>query len=286
MTDKDTDKQVRRVIIIEGAANVVVLGLKAFVGVSTGSLAILADALHSLTDVFNNIVAWIVVRISSQPPDRKHPYGHRKFEGLAVFILATLLAVLSIEIATRALTRGDVQTSMSTSALVLMGVVLLVNVLLSSWERHWARKLNSDILLADASHTFADVLTTLVVIAGWQLSLHGYPWLDTLCALGVAGLVMYLAYSLFRRVVPILVDEIAVEPERVINRLLEMPGIYRVRRVRTRRIGATSSGDVIVSVDPSLSIDESHDIADRIERVMHEEFDIQDVVVHVEPEEA
>ena len=85
--DPERDRQVRRVIVIEGLANVAVLALKLVVGVSTGSLAVLGDALHSLSDVANNAVAWFVVRISSQPPDRDHPYGHRKFETLAVFVL-------------------------------------------------------------------------------------------------------------------------------------------------------------------------------------------------------
>ena len=81
--------------MIEGSANVAVLVAKVVVGLATGSLAIIADALHSLTDVVNNIVAWAVIRLSSSPPDIEHPYGHRKFEAMAVFILATLLAVFS-----------------------------------------------------------------------------------------------------------------------------------------------------------------------------------------------
>ncbi len=89
------DKSVQKVILIEGAVNVVVLLAKLFVGLSTGSLAVVGDAIHSLTDVANNIVAWVVTRISSSPPDREHPYGHRKFETLAVFFLASLLVVLS-----------------------------------------------------------------------------------------------------------------------------------------------------------------------------------------------
>jgi len=99
MDDKSQrDKQIQRVILIEGSANLIVLIAKLFVGLSTGSLAILADAIHSLTDVANNIVAWIVVRLSSLPADRKHPYGHRKFETLAVFGLAALLTVLAFEL--------------------------------------------------------------------------------------------------------------------------------------------------------------------------------------------
>ena len=85
MTDRTKrDSQVLRVIVIEGSANAVVLAAKAVVGFSTGSLAVLGDAIHSLTDVMNNAVAWVVIRHSKAPPDAEHPYGHRKFETLAV----------------------------------------------------------------------------------------------------------------------------------------------------------------------------------------------------------
>ena len=89
------DKRVRRVILIEGSANLLVLILKTIVGLSTGSMAILADAVHSLTDLTNNVIAWFVIHFSSLPADREHPYGHRKFETLAVFVLASILARIS-----------------------------------------------------------------------------------------------------------------------------------------------------------------------------------------------
>jgi len=282
--DRDKDKQVRRVIVIEGAANCLVLGLKIWVGLTTGSLAILGDALHSLTDVFNNVVAWVVIRISAQPPDREHPYGHRKFEGLAVFILATLLAVLAFELAAQAVRREAVVPTMSAPALALMLFILVVNVALSTWQRRWAVRLESDILLADANHTFADVLTTIIVIVGWQLSARGLAWLDTVCALGVAGLVMYLAWSLFRKVAPVLVDEMAVAPEALTDAISAIRGVGEVRRVRTRWIGSESSADVVVAVDNALSIEQSHDIADAIEAVLESDFGIEDITIHVEPE--
>ena len=157
-------------IIIEGLANLCVLLAKTAVGLSTGSLAILADAAHSLTDLANNIVAWIVVRLAAQPPDREHPYGHRKFETLAVFGLATLLTVIAVEIALQALRREQPEILQSDWGLVLMLGVLLTNIAVTTWQRMWARRLQSDILLADASHTLADVAITSTVIIGWPLS--------------------------------------------------------------------------------------------------------------------
>jgi cation diffusion facilitator family transporter len=282
--EPERDRQVRRVIVIEGLANAAVLSLKLVVAVSTGSLAVLGDALHSLSDVANNVVAWFVVRISARPPDRDHPYGHRKFETLAVFVLATLLTVLGVELALGALRREALPTIGGRWALPLMLGVLFINLALASWEGAWARRLHSDILGADARHTFADVLTTVVVIVGWQVSARGYPWIDTLCALAVAGLVFILALGLFRRAIPVLVDRIAIEPESVGDLARAVPGVRRVKVVRSRSIGSSIAIDMVVSVDAGITAAEAHVITDDIEENLKARFSIEDVTIHVEPE--
>lgn len=282
--DPERDRQVRRVIIIEGLANVAVLVLKLAVGISTGSLAVLGDALHSLSDVANNAVAWFVVRISAQPPDRDHPYGHRKFETLAVFVLATLLTVLGIELALGALRREAQPTAGDPWTLPLMLGVLVINVGLASWEGAWARRLRSDILGADARHTFADVLTTIVVIVGWQISARGYPWLDTVCALAVAALVLTLAFGLFRRAVPVLVDSIAVEPEAVADIARDVAGVRRVKTVRSRSTGSSTAIDMVVTVDSGITTAEAHAITDAIEEALRVHLSVEDATIHVEPD--
>jgi cation diffusion facilitator family transporter len=277
------DKKVQRVILIEGSANLVVLVAKLIVGLKTGSLAIVGDAIHSLTDVANNIVAWVVVRISSSPPDREHPYGHRKFETLAVFFLASLLVVLSFELALHAINKDDTEIESSAWGLGIMLAVLATNIALSTWQRIWAKKLQSDILLADATHTFADVLTTIVVIIGWQLSAMGYLWLDRICALGVSALVFYLAYSLFKRAFPVLVDQFALDPELLSGAILQVQGVRKVSRVRSRWVGTEKSIDLIIAVDSDLSTTDSHSIATNVESLIEEKFGVSDISIHVEP---
>lgn len=282
-TGRTRDRRVLRVLLIEGSANVLMLALKLVVGLVTGSLAVLSDALHSLSDAANNGVAWFVVRASKQPADRDHPYGHRKFETLAVFALASLLTVLAFQIALGALRREKEAIRHEDWALLMMVGVLSVNVVLSLWERRWADRLGSEILRADASHTLADVLTTGVVIVGWQLSARGYPWLDTLCALGVAALVLSLAYGLFKRAIPVLVDRAAVEPEAIVAAVAALPGVRHVRDVRSRLLGGGAAVDLVVEVDPQLPTRESHEISDRVEVLVRRHFHVDDVTVHVEP---
>jgi len=278
------DKQVRRVILIEGSANLLVLTLKTIVGLSTGSMAILADAVHSLTDLTNNVIAWFVIHFSSLPADREHPYGHRKFETLAVFVLASILVVLAFELILNAIRKEETDVATSGIELAIMLGVLVINILITIWQHRWAKRLDSDILRADATHTFADVLITSVVIGGWQLSAMGYAWVDRLCAIGVALLVFYLAYNLFRRAVPVLIDQYAVDPQELSNIIGNVHGVKNVYRIRSRWIGKTCAIDLVISVDPALSTEESHDITDKIESIIEKRFDTSDISIHVEPD--
>ncbi len=278
------DRQVQGVIVVEGIVNALIMALKAAVGLATGSMAILGDALHSLTDLANNVVAWVVVRWSAQPPDEEHPYGHRKFESVAVFLLAMLLAVTAFELATRALGREAPVVSHADWAVAGMLAVLATNVGLASWQALWARRLDSDLLHADARHTFTDVLTTIVAIAGWQAATRGWVWVDTVSALGVAGLIFFLAYGLFRRSMPILVDQAPLDAEWLRRTAARVPGVIDVRRVRSRPVGRQAAVELDVVVSADLSTARSHEIADHVERDLRARFPVWDVMVHIEPD--
>ena len=277
------DRRVLRIIVIEGLANLVVLVVKLVVGLATGSLAVLGDAIHSLTDLVNNLVAWFVTRHSLKPADSRHPYGHRKFETIAVFALAALLAVLAFQLIVQALTREVTEIATGGVELALMFGVLTVNIVVSSWQRVWARRLESDILLADANHTLSDVLITASVIIGWQLSAMGWLWVDQVSALAVAGLIFYLAYGLFRRTLPVLLDERAIDADRLRAAVQGVDGVRAVRRVRSRWIGSARAVDIVIEVDADLPTAAAHDIADQLEQLLAEHFDVHDVSVHVEP---
>lgn len=276
--------QVLRVVVLEGAVNLAIMSAKAWVGFATGSIAILGDAVHSFTDLINNIVAVFVVRLSSRPADKNHPYGHQKFELLAVFGLSILLAILAWEIAARALTRDASEVLENQWGLVVMLGVLVTNFALALWQRYWARRLNSKILDADARHTAADVLTTVVVIVGWQLSARGLVWLDTVCALGVAAFVLYLAYDLFRGVLPTLVDEAGVDLDQISEAVARVSGVARVSRVRSRQVADDLVVDMVIAVSAELSAVQAHEIADRVEHLLLDLFGIRDTTIHIEPE--
>lgn len=278
------DRAVRRVLLIEGGMNLVVLLAKAAVGLTTGSLALLGDAVHSLVDLGNNVIAFLVMRHAGRPPDHNHPYGHRKFETLAVFGLALLLCLLALELLVRAFVSGVGEVVSHPWAVVVMVGALLVNLGVALWEGRRARVLESGILKADATHTFADVLVTLVAIGGWQWASRGVTWAEPVAVSAVACFVLYLAWRLIKHAVPDLVDESVGDPEALREALMGVAGVREVRRVRSRRLGDQAFADVVVAVADHLSTEAGHDIADRVEAVLAEQFGIWDASVHLEPE--
>lgn len=274
---------IKKVLIIEGVVNLLLMMIKLGVGFTTYSTAILADALHSLTDMANNIVAWFAVNQSEQPPDEDHQYGHKKFVPLAIFFLATLLSVVAIEVIVQAASRFGEPVLNSSIGLGVMLIVLVLNTGLTLWESFWAKKLNSTLLQADASHTLSDVLTSITVIIGWQLAARGYYWLDTVFAIAVAFIIMFLAYKLFVQSIPILVDKSLLNQAKIARTVTEIPEVKSVKLVRTRNDGEANFADITIKVDLNLSLATSHELADKIEGLLKTQFNIVDTTVHIEP---
>ena len=277
------ERAVRRALLVEGLSDLIVLSAKIVVGTATSSTAVISDAIHSLADLANNGVALVAMHLAAAPPDRDHPYGHRRYESLAVFLLATLLSVLAVELALRSFA-GTREVSQHGWSLGVMLGVLGVNIAVAIWETRRARALDSDLLRADSRHTISDVLVTALVIVGWQLAARGYVWVDTALTLVVSTLIFALAFGLFRRAVPVLVDRIVLDPEEVSAAVDAVPGVRSTRRVRSRAGSSAPRIDVVVSVDRKLSTQESHGIADAIERALRTRFASEEVTVHVEPE--
>jgi len=280
----DKDRKVRAIILVEGLANVAVLIMKVWIGLATNSIAILSEAAHSFTDLLNNAVSLLVLRIAQKPPDANHPYGHRKFETLAVFGLAALLAVVAFEIVQEAFRGAPQPVSTAPVYLALMLGVMGINLGISLWQRWWARKLGSDLLHADAAHTLSDAVVTGFTIAGWQIAAYGLPWVDRLAAVLIALFILYLAYRLFHRSLPVLVDETAFDPATIAAALQLDPRICEVRFIRSRSLGDQKHIDLAIIVDPKLSVAQGHEIARSATKRLAEEFGGAHSTIRLEPQ--
>ncbi|MDA0673789.1 MAG: cation diffusion facilitator family transporter, partial [Cyanobacteria bacterium] len=165
----DHRRTVRWVLIITLALNLLVVALKSGVGWWTGSLSLLADALHSVTDSANNVLGLLTNQLASPQPDRDHPYGHQKFEAIGALGIAAFLGIACFEIFKGAVERllvGGEPVTMSAIALWIMLAVLGINILVAFYERRVGLRLQSKILIADAHHTMSDVWITISVMAG------------------------------------------------------------------------------------------------------------------------
>lgn len=162
--------QVRRVLLWLLIANLVVVVAKAIVGWLAGSLSVLSDAAHSLTDAANNVVGIWLIRFAAKPPDPRHPYGHGKVEQLGAFGITAMMLLTAYEIGRESVIRlwhGETaKVEVSTLTLAVMVGTFLVNLAVVLYERHKGKQLNSVFLIADAQHTLSDVFVTLGVQIG------------------------------------------------------------------------------------------------------------------------
>jgi cation diffusion facilitator family transporter len=276
--------QVRTIIIVEGLANLVTMMAKLWVGLSTNSAAIVGDAMHSLTDFSNNIIAFLALRISEKPPDSDHHYGHAKYQQLAVFAIAVMLAVVAVELLLNAVSNYGQVVSHSRIGLIILALTLTINIGLTVWPHYWAKRLDSDLLQADAKHTVSDVLTTFAVIAGWQLAARGYAFFDTVVAILIALIILYMMVKLFLGAIPILVDYSRYKPEEMKRVVQGIDHVEAVQQVRARSARNGGSADVTVTVDATLTMAQAHAVTELIEQALLAHFGFDDVVVHVEPD--
>jgi cation diffusion facilitator family transporter len=285
---RDTSTAVRRVLVGLLVANLAVLAAKVSVGVVSGSLAVLGDALHSSVDAIYNVLGLIVVRVAARAPDEDHPYGHGKFESLGVLAVVVFLSITCFELvrsAVQQLSGGGRAIEMSDQGLAVLVGTLGVNVFIAWYENRRGHELSSELLIADAAATRTDVFITIGVLIGVLFARQGYLWVDPVIAIAVAILMVRVGYQIFARTVPVLVDERAI-PERVIRHTVEgVDGVMRAYGIRSR--GGHAAGvryaEVTIAVDRGANVETAHAIADAVEERLKRDLDLNAVTVHVEP---
>jgi len=283
----ERSRAVRRVLGGLLIANVGVLAAKVFVGLVSGSLAVLGDALHSSVDSINNVLGLIVVRVASQAPDEDHPYGHGKFESLGVLAVVVFLSITCFELvrsAVQRLTGGGHAIEMSTQGLVLLVVTLGVNVFVARYENRRGHELSSELLIADAAATRTDVFVTVGVLIGVLFSRKGYLWVDPVVAIAVAILMVRVGYQIFARTVPVLVDARAIPAPTIRQTAQAVEGVKSAYGIRSRGGNAgVRYAEVTIAVDPAANVADAHAIADAVEERLKKDLELEEVTVHVEP---
>lgn len=277
----------RLVALTSVVASATMTVLKLVVASATGSLGILSEAIHSLLDLASSTMTLFAVRVSDQPPDRRHPYGHGKVEALSALFATILLVITSLWIASEAghrLIGGGGEVEATWYAVVLIVCVILVDVGRSRALLKVARETGSQALEADALHYTSDILSSAAVLLGLGLTWVGWARADAIAALVVALVVLNAARHLGWAAIEVLID---TAPEGVDARVEEIAattgGVTAVERVRCRKAGTVVFVEIAVRVNRALAQERVRDIRREVAARVREVVSGADVIVHAEP---
>ncbi|MCU0455461.1 MAG: cation diffusion facilitator family transporter [Bacteroidales bacterium] len=268
-------------------SNSLLIMMKVTVGIISGSVSIISEAIHSAMDLVAALIAFMAVRISDVPPDSKHPYGHGKAENISGVIEALLIfgaAALIIIEAIKKLLGEEIVLEKLWIGVAVMAISAIVNWFVSRKLYKTARETDSVALEADALHLKTDVYTSAGVAAGLLLILlTDIKWLDPAVALAVAFLIIRESWELLRRAFWPLMDSSWSKEEvgKLENRLTEMGVTYH--DLRTRKAGNYRIIDIHVEVPENESVGSAHRYCDKIEEKLKTEFNHLNVTIHVEP---
>lgn len=289
MDSRERYRRIRMVLIYTLAANLAVALGKGIVGLSAGSIAMVADAFHSLMDGSSNVIGLVGISLAARPHDESHTYGHAKFETFASIGVVVLMLVTALQIGRSVYERlGDEATPPPETGwlpFTMMAVTIAVNLTVSFYERRRGRQLNSGFLVADSRHTLSDVYVSFSVVASLVAVHFGLGWLDAVVGGLIALVIAWSALKIMKEASSVLLDRAAIDPALVERTIMGIDGIRSCHKIRTRGSEAGYWIDLHIQVDPEMTTREAHDIATGAERRLKDEFGEEtDTVVHIEPE--
>ncbi len=283
--DKNEKKNVAGLSVI---AAVFLTGFKLMIGLMTGSLGILSEALHSGLDLVAAVITWFAVKVSDKPADINHQYGHGKIENLSALIETILLLVTCAWIVYEALSRllsGNTHIEVTIWSYIVVVSSIVIDFSRSRALSRVAKKHNSQALEADALHFSTDIWSSGVVLLGLICANLGYYMADSIAALGVAIIVVYVSIKLGRRAIDALLDKAPPGMHKNVVRILSnIPEIRSYHDLRVRTSGADYFVDVTIHVDPLLGIRQAHLVSTMVEDIICKNISRCKVQVHYEPD--
>ena len=280
----------RRTALVSVAAAVALIALKLGAGLAAHSLGLISEALHSGTDLVAALLTFFALGVAVRPADPGHQYGHGKAEHLSALAEAAILVLASLLIAWRSIThlvgRTEIRVEATWYALLVIGIVIVVDLTRTVVSMRAARRFDSAALQANALHFGSDLAGSGAVLLGLLLVRAGYARADAAAALFVAVLVLLAAGRLMKRNVDVLMDRAPADDEEAARQAIaRIDPPVEVRRLRMRAAGGRQFADVVITVSPGAAVGQGHAAADRVEAAVHDALPGSDVVVHVEPRE-
>ncbi|MFY0665908.1 MAG: cation transporter [Natronospirillum sp.] len=281
----------QKVTWISTAVDLLLSVLKLVIGFLVRSPALIADGIHSLSDLLTDFLVLVINKVAHSEPDEDHPYGHARFETLGTVILGIVLTAVGIGLAWDNISRliaGNAPSNPSLWAIGAAAISLVAKELLFRYGMLWAKKLNSTLLEANAWHSRSDAWSSLVVLIGVIATWFGYGWMESWAALIVAVLIGKMGIELGWNALQDLADRAI--PQDIQNRIRQeikaVPGVDNVHHLRTRLMGNEIFIDVHIQVGNFISVSEGHQIGDYVIARLRRNFpDLTDITLHVDPED-
>jgi len=281
-----------RVVTIVGAVVDLLLGVaKVVVGLAAGSQALIADGVHSFSDLATDFLVLFAAKHAHRKADVEHPYGHGRIETVATVVLGISLVLVAVGIsydAARRLLDPELLLHPGLLALVVALVSVVSKEIIYQYTARAARRLRSKMLLANAWHSRSDAISSIIVVIGVVGTMAGFHYLDAVAAVVVALMIAKIGWELLWKSLQELIDT-ALEPEQVAeirDTIMSVNGVRACHMLRTRHSGSDVLADVHILVDPALSVSEGHQIGETVRRrLIDTNEDVSDVTVHIDPED-
>lgn len=275
---------------VGAAVNISQTLLKIGFGLLWQSAALIADGIHSLSDLLSDFLVIIAVKLGSREADYEHPYGHRRFETIATIILGLSLIAIGGSIAWSVMKRMEQPEHLPSPDVMSLGIVV-VSILINEWLYHYTKRIaketRSKLLLANAWHQRSDAISSVVVLIGIGAVLLGYPLADAIAAIIVALMVAKIGLGQLISSIKELVDTSLPPPllAEIRGTILAIEGVDGVHLLRSRQMGEDVLLDAHVIVDPRITVSEGHSISDAVRDELVSRFDdVMDVLVHIDSE--
>lgn len=289
------EREIYRVTLIGSAVNAVLIVLKFIAGIVGKSSAMIADAVHSLSDFITDVIVLVFVKIAGKPRDKGHDYGHGKFETFATMIIGLLLSLAGVGLLANGIDlvikscNGHTLERPTMLALVIAVVSILSKEWLYRFTAAKGREVNSQAVVANAWHHRSDAISsagTLVGVAGAMFLGDSWRILDQVAAIVVSLFIIKSGYDIMKPSVNELLESSLPEAQETEIRqlVLGVPGIISVHNLRTRRIGNGIAVDLHAKMDGSISLTEAHSRASAAEKAIRERFGTNAIInIHMEP---
>lgn len=279
-------QEIRKVLLITLFLNLIVSFTKIIYGYTVNSLAIYSDGFHSFFDSISNIGGLIGLYLASFPPDKEHPYGHRKYETIFAVFIGIIMGFTALEILKGAYESifSIKKPQLDEKAIPILFITLAINIFVYKYELKKGQQLKSEFLIADSSHTKSDIFITSGILLTIFFIKEGFHIFDSIAGIIIGIFIAREAFHILKDSTDILLDKSIIDSSEIANLVKSCDDIQHCENIRTRGTYSQIFVDLKILVNPDISVSEGHEIADKVEKLIKEKFpDVVDVVVHVEP---